>query len=226
MKSIKIALLVFIICTPCANAQWLKKIFAYDNLYEMPKNEVSVSMGLAEAHKPIFVSDHDYHVTPAQQSSLIHYDTNDTADGYWIANFELRYMQNLNKRLALGLSLGVVGKESNLLSASPESGPYFASVNRSHYYLMPTVRAYWYNRKHFGIYSSASIGLSISSTTVKDYDPHDGMVFSGDRNSVKFAGEIVPLGFEVGGSHLRFFMETSGNLVSTNIMLLGIKGMF
>ena len=229
MRLIKFTLLLLMIYAPCANAQWLKEALAYDNLYEMPKNEVSVSLGIMEIRPFDFVFGRDYHVTSAQSSSLIdysHYLTDGEIIGdTYDTSFELRYMRNLNKRFALGLTIGTIGEESNLLT-TPSESENLASVYRSYYYLMPTLRSYWYNRKHFGIYSSVSIGLSLSHISVTDFNHEDDMIFTAGKNSVKFAGEILPIGFEFGGRHLRYFFEAKANLIGSGVMLIGIKGMF
>ncbi len=228
MKTITFALSLMTITMSSlsAHAQKSSSIFSYDRLFEMPKNEISVSMGYMFPYSDNFSSHYDGCASYALAKPASGYSFSaGSVDGNVCGNFEVRYLRNINKRLGVGLSFGFMGTEHEYLELPPESD-LVAGISRRHYYVMPTIRSYWFNSKCFGLYSSASVGLGLCELWERDYNPNDKAVFNCDKNTLKFAGEIVPIGLEVGGKHLRYFFEGSVNMVGANCMFMGIKGMF
>lgn len=216
----------------------------------MPKNEISVSMGMGRTYS------NNVKGCPALASVNRNYEIEPSC-GPGLATFNGRYFRNINKRIAVGLSVELLGRGTDHYSYEVEdNGKYdeygciinpifdvngdnvlddkdhlgeayfMTSVFRRDICAMPSLRVYWLNNtSNIGLYSIGSLGFRFSKTEDTDNNPYDGVDFNCNNNKFKFAYDIVPLGFEYGLKHWRVFAEIFVNNVGAGGSF-GTKVMF
>lgn len=136
--------------------------------------------------------------TPSIVSVLHHrYDYGcDSSDPIDIPlHVQMRYMYNISKHFAVG---GLMGYET-------------IRNNESLFYVNAALRLYWFNNKHFGMYSMGCIG----PTVAKDFHDTKYTIFP----------SIVPIGADFGSRKLSGFVEVIGFGI-VGIVAGGIKYSF
>jgi len=215
-------------------------IFSNKRLIDLPKNEISISLGFGVGTTEDS-NNHKNHCPSFNNAPQPYSDRNHCGFGY--ASFNGRYMRNISKRFAVGLSFGYAGEGSEWYTYDPitvmpdEGYPYWkplydwnydgvvnnddypegpgydpmASIGYEDYYVLPSFRAFWFSKSFVALYSFAAVGLKLTKVSEYDNNPHDGVNFTCDKTDIGFALNVVPVGVEVGGRHVRFFSEMSVN---------------
>lgn len=180
--------------------------------WEMSKHEVSVSVGIPGLNMP---SHHDENI-----DHLMDFET-------YSAVGKLTYFYNFNKHWAVG------GSASYWHAHDGCDGPSLVDVddcgmpsltftsNNANFNvvsLMPEARAFWFQRRHFGMYSRLGIGVSFV---------HMNQKFDGTYKHLYIdpAFEFAPIGFDFGGKHFRGKFEL-GNVGQTFMANVGLSYRF
>lgn len=108
-------------------------------------------------------------------------------------NIHGRYMYNINSHIAVGALVGYDGYIDSYL------------------YTNVTFRAYWFYKKHFGMYSFIGAGPAV--------------VWRDKSCRVVLSPDLVPVGVDFGGIRLRGFMELCG-IGSIGVFSGGVKYSF
>ena len=92
---------------------------------------------------------------------------------------------------------------------------------RTRHYIsvMPSVKYYWINKNHFGLYSKAAAGAMLLSEKSKDNEFNK----EGSDSKLYFMGQVSPIGVEF-GSKVRGFIEAGCG--EQGIVLAGLKYKF
>ena len=90
---------------------------------------------------------------------------------------------------------------------------------RNYFSVMPSVKYYWVNKNHFGLYSKAAAGVMLLSEKSKDKEFNKEETSS----SLYFMGQVSALGVEFGGK-VRGFVEAGCG--EQGIVLAGLKYKF
>lgn len=92
---------------------------------------------------------------------------------------------------------------------------------RTRHYIsvMPSVKYYWINKNHFGLYSKAAAGAMLLSEKSKDNELNKEET----NSKVYFMGQVSPIGVEFGGQ-VRGFIEAGCG--EQGIVLAGVKYKF
>lgn len=167
--------------------------------FDRPKNEIMVSMGIA-THPEIGLDFADVFL-----GGLVS-DSDVESDGA----FAITYLRNMNKTLAWG----VTGSYEHLNQKLDNETFYenFLAV-------MPTVRAYWFRTKYFGMYSRLAAGLALNM-----YDTYAGKGTSSTKENkcdAYMAFHAAPVSVELGTSKFSGFMEIGYGY--QGIVNLGVK---
>lgn len=178
--------------------------------WQMPKHEVSVSVGVPGLAMP---KHHDENV-----SHVLHFED-------FSAVGKLTYFYNFNKHWAIGGSASywhahdwcdVYTDTYNPLfdfnsetSLSPHNDANFNVVS-----IMPEARAFWFQRRHFGMYSRLGVGISLVHMNQKLDGTYKHLY-------IDPAFEFAPIGFDFGGKHFRGKFEL-GNVGQTFLANIGI----
>lgn len=244
MKNLTIAfsLMALSLCSVSSFAQDENSgcLFADKRLIDLPKNEISISLAFGIGSTS-YGNNHNEHCSSFKKAPYAYSDGWHCGFGY--GAFNGRYMRNISKRFAVGLSFGYAGEDSEWytydhVTEKPEdSYPYckplfdwnsdgvvnsddypegpgydpMASVCHKDCYVLPSFRAFWFSKRFVALYSFAAVGLKLTKVSEYDNNPHDGVNFTCDKTDIGFAWNVVPVGVEVGGRHVRFFSEMSVN---------------
>ena len=96
---------------------------------------------------------------------------------------------------------------------------------RSYYTLMPAVKFNWLRKNHWGLYSKAAIGASLSHSSEEDYD--DNGKLNGEKknsNDVFFNFQATLIGVEAGSNQVRGFLELG--IGEQGVILGGVRYKF
>lgn len=113
--------------------------------------------------------------------------------------FTVQYLYGLSEHLYLGA--GVVYQQATGMQAvlSDMSGSENNYVFAGKYLtFMPTLKLYWFNREHFGMYSKLAVGGTYRMENVNGVSD----------NSFMFNGQLSAFCLEFGGEHFRAFLES------------------
>lgn len=154
--------------------------------YEMPDNEVSVNVGYG-THPHLALSFSEVFL------AIIGDAGSDKSTGAYSA----MYLRNLNKHFAVGASATY---EDIYRISKKENKRY----DQNFITFMPTVRAYWFRGKYFGMYSRAAAGVSLNF-----YEGFKDGSTSEKQNKCDtfFAFQLAPVSFEVGSNKVSAFVE-------------------
>ena len=124
----------------------------------------------------------------------------------------LEYVHYVNGWLGLGGAVTCDYMMSDAYSVDSEGNKSPNGKYRFGYAsAMPVVKFAWFNRDRVGLYSKLAIGA--------------GLVFdNGDKNSVTWAGQITPIGFDFGGPSFRGFIEAGVGM--QGIVNAGVRWLF
>ncbi|MCH5331048.1 MAG: hypothetical protein J1E33_01420 [Alistipes sp.] len=131
-----------------------------------------------------------------------------------LGGFNLQYMHALSNKLYIGGAVTYeIGKSKDGQSAlAPKiSGNYIT--------IMPTLKYYWYDSKHFGVYSRVGGGVTISSYGIT---PQAGRKQSTVRADMAFQASALCI--EAGAQWIRGFLECGYG--SQGVLLAGVKYCF
>lgn len=112
-----------------------------------------------------------------------HDDESNTSSAYeshYPINLQGRYMYNINRHIAIGALVGF---------DNCDDMPYCIYTNMA-------FRAYWFNKKHIGMYSLIGVGPAF--------------IWGDKSKGVALSPNIIPVGVEYGGVRLRGFLELGG----------------
>ena len=131
----------------------------------------------------------------------------------------LEYFYHLNNpRLAVGgiVTFARTGEDVVDRSTRVKEG------ERSRLYIgvMPAVKQYWVQKKHFGLYTKVAVGLMYFKDHREDYTLND----KSDNSRVYFTGQLSLLGLDGGSQNLRAFAEIGAG--EQGIVLAGVKAKF
>lgn len=178
--------------------------------WEMPKHEVSVSVGIPGLAMPEHHDENVCHIPDFEDFSAVG---------------KLTYFYNFNKHWAVGGSASYwhahdwcdVNSDTNnpLFDFNPETPRYPQNdANFNVVSIMPEARAFWFQRRHFGMYSRLGVGISLV---------HMNQQLDGTYKHLYIdpVFELAPIGFDFGGKHLRGKIEL-GNFGETFLGSVGI----
>lgn len=111
---------------------------------------------------------------------------------YTLVNLQGRYMNNVSRHIAIG---GIAGFDNY-------HGKYDNCL-----YLNVAIRVYWFDRKHFGMYSLAGAGPAYCW---------------GHEKKLTLSPNLIPIGMEGGGTKIRGFIELFG-LGNVGLISSGLK---
>ncbi|MDO4212106.1 MAG: hypothetical protein Q4D23_10450 [Bacteroidales bacterium] len=183
-------------------------------LLTVPKHEISLSVGIPGA---VIMGSPEYH-----DENIMHLMDFE----HYSAVGKLTYFYNFNKHWAIGGSASYNRnadycqeiKYESITDEDGESflwGTYTGRDNDARFNivtLMPEVRAFWFQRRHFGMYSRFGFGVQFIHMTQH---------FDGTYKHLYVAPmfELAPIGFDFGGKHLRgkFELGNSGQTFLANV---------
>lgn len=176
----------------------LETKYSKSKLLNMPKHEVYFTLGIPGIVINGVPEHHD--------NNISHF--NDWEDQS--AVYELAYLYNFNKHWAIGAETSYTHAEDYCeeiaWKTDDEGASYWDFTGRSNnaryevLTIMPEVRAFWFQRRHFGMYSRLAIGFSLVHLKQK----LDGVY---KHMYIDPAIELVPIGFDFGGKHWRGKVE-------------------
>ena len=122
-------------------------------------------------------------------------------DGFILGPITAEYFYHFNNpRLAVGGSLSYSKWDSDVLNR--KSHEKVGECNRNFFSVMPSVKYYWVNKNHFGLYSKAAAGVGILTNKSKDFETMKDK----KETSVYFMFQASLIGAEFGGK-VRGFVE-------------------
>lgn len=146
-------------------------LFAQDR----PKNELAISWGVATTPQLVDV------FTTALSGGLVDYSSSTQA-------ISAQYLRNLNNTWAVGAAAICEAMEAD--DANSDGKQNLISV-------MPVARAHWFDKKHFGMYSKAGVGVCLWNEKLNGQSTND----------VTVAYQVSPVCMEAGSESVRGFME-------------------
>jgi len=150
------------------------------------KNRVSVSYGYASL--PQFIDDF--------ASGMFHDHEKYTCYGTLNAS----YQHSINQRFSIGLDASFEqGKINNEYRGYKKSMKYFS--------LMPSFRVYWFHATKVSMYSKFAFGACIYSMKMTERSTEYESYNEPDKDEFWYAGQVSPVGIELGGQSLRAFGE-------------------
>lgn len=181
-------------------------------------HEIGINVGLGSAMEDVYYDAVDKHVSPYG------FD-----DGYTCLNageglcapLSLDYMYNINRRLAVGLTIGKghiwedKWEDVNIPAVDEESEPqldfYEAFPEVRGYYVMPSIRYKWwiFSQRPLALYSQLSLGYARTRFSVDEVKDKDGKVILPAYSTTNYRRgyQITLVGMEFGRGHLRSFVE-------------------
>ena len=140
--------------------------------------------------------------------------TNDTRVG----TVAVEYFHHMkNPRLAVG---GVVTYAQFGEDVMKKDTKQITGERTRHYFsVMPSVKYYWVNKNHFGLYSKAAAGVMMLVDKRNDKEINKNET----DNDIFFMGQVSPVGVEF-GSKVRGFVEAGFG--EQGIVLAGVKYKF
>ena len=122
-------------------------------------------------------------------------------DGFILGPITAEYFYHFNNpRLAVGGSLSYSKWDSDVLNR--KSHEKVGECNRNFFSVMPSVKYYWVNKNHFGLYSKAAAGVGILTNKSKDFETMKDK----KETSAYFMFQASLIGAEFGGK-VRGFVE-------------------
>jgi hypothetical protein len=104
-----------------------------------------------------------------------------------------------NPRLAIGGIVTYSKWDSDVLRRN-SSHDKIGERNRSYLSIMPSIKWYWVNKNHFGLYCKAAVGPILVSCTAKDYEVNS----SNSESGIYPMFQASPIGVEFGGKFRGF----------------------
>lgn len=118
-----------------------------------------------------------------------------------LGSVNAEYYRVLNKTFSAGGSFSWTGGSADIINKED------VKTGTSHYsafVIMPSVKAFWFRKKHVAMYSKLALGL----TMLDGFDDKDS-----ERNySPFFAGQAGAVCIQAGGKHVRGYLETGGGM--------------
>lgn len=118
-----------------------------------------------------------------------------------LGSVNAEYYRVLNKTFSVGGSFSWTGGSADIINKED------VKTGTSHYsafVIMPSVKAFWFRKKHVAMYSKLALGL----TMLDGFDNKES-----ERNySPFFAGQAGAVCIQAGGKHVRGFLETGGGM--------------
>lgn len=118
-----------------------------------------------------------------------------------LGSVNAEYYRVLNKTFSVGGSFSWTGGSADIINKED------VKTGKSHYsafVIMPSVKAFWFRKKHVAMYSKLALGL----TMLDGFDNKES-----ERNySPFFAGQAGAVCIQAGGKHVRGFLETGGGM--------------
>lgn len=170
--------------------------------YEYPNHEISVGYGAIGATD--IVSLLGDAIVGALSGSIDNLDTT--------GEISAQYLYNINKTWGIGAA--VTFAETN---GRDKDNTYKQKTD--YIMVMPTVRAMWFHKKHFGMYSRVAVGgfLGFDSATKTD----GGKDSKDTSTSGNFAFQLSPVCFEAGSNKVSGFFEAGFGF--QGIFMAGIR---
>ena len=118
-----------------------------------------------------------------------------------LGSVNAEYYRVLNKTFSAGGSFSWTGGSADIINKED------VKTGTSHYsafVIMPSIKAYWFRKKHVAMYSKLALGL----TMLDGFDNKES-----ERNySPFFAGQAGAVCIQAGGKHVRGFLESGGGM--------------
>lgn len=159
------------------------------------RHEIAVSYGLGVSMIGDGISNA---ITFGVFDAIAHNET--TSKEFGTLGVEYFYHLN-NPRLAVGGIMTYARKSENVVERA--SGEKFGDRKRQFISLMPSLKYYWINKDHLGLYSKVAVGGILTTATSKiesDGQKETGSAFS-------FMGQLSAIGIDGGSRHIRAFAE-------------------
>lgn len=175
--------------------------FAQTQDYVEPKNEISVSYGVAPVTN---IADGFAGVL---STAFVGGTTLSESD--YIGAINLDYTHHVGKVVSLGVNASFSRIDGNFYTTKKVDGvrvkdqKYGEDITNS-FTVMPTVKFNWFRREHVSMYSRVSAGVTLQQE-------HEKYVNNEDLNKnelhAHFNLQASPFGVEAGGNHVRAFSE-------------------
>jgi len=195
MKKIIVFIAGLLLATTTVNAE------QYD---ELPKEEVSVSIGfepyhvLAEHFANAFATIITAPIVKAFGEDI------EFQDRKSFGAINVDYNHHINPSLALGVNLGYSQITADVNGKVNGVKQKVGSEKEQYYTVMTNVKWDWHRRKHITLYSRASVGVMFENyKTTSSID--NSKCTTG--NKVLFAAQVSPFGIELGSKNVRGFYE-------------------
>lgn len=155
---------------------------------EYPKHEIAVGYGvggmtdIANFIAEVFTDIYDQEIEKKNHTGEI----------------SLQYLYNINKTIGIGLE----GIYSGVSGRSKEGN---VKQNTDYIIVMPTLRAHWFRKADFSIYSRVAAGAYFSMDSATKTE--DGKTEKKSNNDGGFAFQVCPVGLEIGSKNFSGFLE-------------------
>lgn len=133
---------------------------------------------------------------------------------HWSPTLNLGYYNHLSSRWALGGKLSYMHWSDKCQNDSKPWNGISNDAEHNCYSIMPSVKYYWINHNHFGLYSSASFGLGFNNQRQKSNE-------AVSKIYIDPAWDVSFIGVEFGGSHI--FGTISVNIGQATLLSTGIS---
>ena len=134
-----------------------------------------------------------------------------------IGTFGLEYFYHLNNPR---LAVGGVATFSRFGEDVEKDDKKVGERRRVYVSLMPAVKYYWVNKKHFGLYSKAAVGAMYATAKSENIQDHT----TSKDNQLYFMFQASLIGLEGGSQHIRGFLEAGCG--EQGIILVGLRCKF
>ena len=134
-----------------------------------------------------------------------------------IGTFGLEYFYHLNNPR---LEVGGVATFSRFGEDVEKDDKKVGERRRVYVSLMPAVKYYWVNKKHFGLYSKAAVGAMYATAKSENIQDHT----TSKDNQLYFMFQASLIGLEGGSQHIRGFLEAGCG--EQGIILVGLRCKF
>lgn len=134
-----------------------------------------------------------------------------------LGTFGLEYFYHLNNPR---LAVGGVATFSRFGEDVEKDDKKVGERRRVYVSLMPAVKYYWVNKKHFGLYSKAAVGAMYATAKSENIQDHT----TSKDNQLYFMFQASLIGLEGGSTHIRGFFEAG--VGEQGIILAGVRCRF
>lgn len=189
-------------------------LFAFQPIAAQSKrHEVKIGFGVGD----------DTHYNKIINDYKKAYQLEDVGESYdnFLADYNIsiwaEYLYHFNNHLAVGGTAGYSKVDgctyfTGAFSQAEEGNHKSIDLDTHTFFVMPSVKATWFNFTHVSLYSRGAAGLAHYQLTTENSQG----IIPRDESRIKGIYQLSPVGVEVGGERVRFYSELG----------YGIEGVF